>query len=58
MTWPQITMIVFMGIALGASLVKHGESKGNYSAPWALVAVVLEAWILYEGGFFRLAAAQ
>ena len=52
MGWPQIAMIVFMGVALGISMAKNGESKGNYSVGWTLVAVALEAWILYEGNFF------
>lgn len=52
MGWPQIAMIVFMGVAIGISLAKNGEPKGNHSAGWTLFAVALEAWILYEGNFF------
>ncbi len=56
MAWPQITMIVFMAFAMGVAIAKHGEPKGNHSAGQMLLAVALEVWILYEGGFFRIAA--
>lgn len=53
MGWPQIAMIVFMGMSIGGSLYKHGEPRtGRYSIFSALFGVAIEAWLLWEGGFF------
>lgn len=49
---PQIIMIVLMSMSVGMSLVKHGESRGNYSFWSTLIAAVIEVVILKCGGFF------
>jgi hypothetical protein len=52
--WPQVIMIVIMGANVGISLAKHGEPhEGNYNFITALIAALLEYWILKAGGFFR-----
>lgn len=50
--WPQITMIVLIAMSATISLIKNGESKGEYSFITTVIALALEGWILYEGGFF------
>lgn len=51
MHWPQITMIVLYSLAIGITMVTHGQTKvTNF---WATsIAAALELWLLYEGGFF------
>lgn len=49
---PQIIMIVLMTIVVVIASLKHGEPKGFYSIWATLVAVALEAGLLYWGGFF------
>lgn len=52
---PQIIMIVFMAMNLGIALVKHGEYKKQekYSFGTALLGIIIEATILYFGGFWN-----
>lgn len=49
---PQIIMIVLYSIAVFTSLLKHGESKGEYNFWASLIATVIEVLILKWGGFW------
>ena len=53
MNAPQIIMIVLYTISVFTSLMKHGESKGDYNFWASLIAVVIEAAILKWGGFWN-----
>jgi hypothetical protein len=51
--WPQITMIVLGALSLGIHMAKHGEQRTDkYGAFGMLFTLVLEFWLMYEGGFF------
>lgn len=52
MGWPQITVLVLLAMGVGASLVKHGEPKGNWSVWGSLFAAGVDVWLLHAGGFF------
>ena len=50
---PQIIMIVWMAMSLGAALIKDGDEKeGNYSFWQTLFTLGLEFAVLKWGGFF------
>ena len=50
---PQIIWIFLAGGTIFVSLMKHGEPKGNYNFWTTLIAMGLEFWIVYAGGFFK-----
>ena len=51
--WPQITMIVLGAMSLGIHVARNGERRtDSYGAFGMLFTVVLEFWLMYEGGFF------
>lgn len=53
MKWPQITLIVWMAMSAGINLVKHGEPRNDtYNFIATAIALGIEAWVLYKGGFF------
>lgn len=52
MEWPQITMIVIMAWSLVINSVLHGRPQGEFNVVIALIALVLNTWILHEGGFW------
>lgn len=53
MGWPQVVMIFLLGCDFTIDLIKHGEPKeGKYNVWTAMVAVALNAYILYKGGFW------
>jgi hypothetical protein len=49
---PQIIMIAMTAMAVGISLVKQGEPKGDYGIIDWLIGPALQIGILYWGGFF------
>lgn len=50
---PQIVVIAFMFIKLGAHLAKHGEEVCLKYSFWnALIVSAVELFVLYMGGFF------
>jgi len=54
MRWPQITMMIIFGFNVGAALAKHGQPRdGTYNVFVILFGTVMEAAILYAGGFFN-----
>ena len=53
MGWPQIVMIVLLGLNIGIGLVKHGEPRENYNFWTILIGAILEAGLLYFGGFWK-----
>ena len=54
MKWPQIVMIIIMGMNIGIALIKNGERKyERYSFVSAVIGVVIEAIILGAGGFWK-----
>lgn len=50
---PEIVWIVLCAMNLGIALVKDGEPKGNYSFWLTLLALGIEFWIVWAGGFFQ-----
>jgi hypothetical protein len=47
MHWPQITMIVFAGVALGTAAAKDGQPKTDNHSVWTtLIATGVEFWLL------------
>lgn len=49
----QVVWLVWIALALGISLSRHGEPKQGHESFWvALVSAVLEAFVLAKGGFF------
>lgn len=52
MRWPQIIIIVLYAASLGIAAAKHGEPRENYSFWTTLFAVIIEALLLYWGGFW------
>lgn len=50
---PEYVWIFLAGGSLFISLVKNGEPKGNYNFFAALIALGIEFWIVWSGGFFR-----
>lgn len=50
---PEFIWILLSGMSLAMSLFFHGEPKGNYSFWSTLIALALEFWIVWAGGFFR-----
>lgn len=49
---PQIIYTVLAAMGLGVAIVKHGESRGNYSFWTILFNTMLSVGLLYWGGFF------
>ncbi len=50
---PQIIWIVIVGLSLGINAEKHGKlKKGKCNAYYVLIAVIIEALILWWGGFW------
>ena len=50
---PQIIMVLLFGFAIGAEGMKHGELKtGKHNIWMQIIAVVLEAGVLWWGGFW------
>lgn len=50
---PQIIYIILLAMNLGVALAKHGQPKNtNYNFVAQLIAVIIEAGVLYWGGFF------
>jgi hypothetical protein len=52
MGWPQIAVIALTSAGLAISLAKHGEDRGRFSFPVALLSAAIEIGLLYAGGFF------
>ncbi len=52
MGWPQITWIALMALSFGIAASRHGESQGKHNAFTSLVAIAINATLLYYGGFF------
>lgn len=51
--WPQIIVIIFMGISIGIHLIKHGEFTGHKYSIWTILFTQSLNWfLLYSGGFF------
>lgn len=51
--WPQIMVVVWFGMCIGASLMKDGQPiDGKHSFVVRLIFTAITAWILKEGGFF------
>ncbi len=51
--WPQLCWITLMIASLVIALENHGKPKGNWSFPYTLIAVAVEAVLLWFGGFFQ-----
>ena len=51
--WPQLILLVLMGIDLGIALVLHGKPRANYNFWLALVDAVTLLLLLSQGGFFK-----
>jgi len=50
---PQLLLLCMWSLGLGIALCKHGEPKdGKYNVFIALLGVVIEAALLWWGGFF------
>ena len=49
---PQIIIIALLAMGLGASIVKNGEPRGNYSAGYTFVMTSIWAFVLWWGGFY------
>lgn len=55
--WPQVTLFALLMISLGISMKEHGNPKsGTYNAWVTFIAVIVELFILYSGGFFSNAS--
>ncbi len=53
MMLPQIIWIIWMCMALGVAVARHGEPREKTWNFWALLQVVaMLAGLLYWGGFF------
>jgi len=53
MNAPQIIWIVLGAVHLTASIIKHGQPKDQrWNAGHSAVSIVIEAGLLYWGGFF------
>ena len=52
MGWPQITLLVLIGLNLGVGITNHGKPRGNYNALYTIIDAVFLAIILTAGGFF------
>lgn len=50
---PQIIMLCLLWGGWMVSVVKHGESKGEYDGFWAFISLCITMWILISGGFFK-----
>lgn len=53
MHWPQITVIVWVAMALGFALANNGKPRGVTSFWSSTVSMVIWIWLLTAGGFFR-----
>jgi len=53
MGFPQYVWIFLAGGTVFMSLVKHGEPRPNYNFWATLIAMGIEFWIVWVGGFFR-----
>lgn len=54
--WPQIMMIVLMGLQLGGHLAMHGKPRSLHNVWWAAFRAVSLFVLLYAGGFFGVVA--
>jgi len=48
---PQYIYIALLIITLIVNAVNHGKPKKDYNINTALVAMALNIWLMYEGGF-------
>lgn len=53
MEWPQITMIVLLGLGVGIGLAKDGEPRDPHSFVKDIVGCAITVWLLIAGGFFN-----
>lgn len=50
----QIVWLLIVALGFGINIVKHGEPRdGNYNFWSFLIGALIEAVILYLGGFFN-----
>jgi hypothetical protein len=52
MGWPQITMIVLLGLGVARGMFKHGEDDGEVNFFASAIGAALTAWLLWAGGFW------
>lgn len=53
MRWPQVVIIVLMGLDILFTMLLHGEPKeGKYDVGVTLISNLIYAMILYAGGFW------
>ena len=53
MRWPQIVFICLLSIHAFVALTKHGQPRDeDYNVFASALAIALEVFILYSGGFF------
>jgi hypothetical protein len=50
--WPQITIVCLWMVGLGYTAANSGKPRGNYSVGTSILALMIEATILWCGGFF------
>ena len=50
----QIVWVAIVAVGLGINIIKHGEPReGNYNFGSFLIGALIEAGVLYLGGFFN-----
>lgn len=47
-----IILLVWMVLALGVAIGKHGEDQGEYNAWITLLSVIIQLVLLYYAGLF------
>lgn len=52
MGWPQITLLVLYFVALMCSFRDDGKPRSNESFGRTLLSVLINLFLLWEGGFF------
>jgi hypothetical protein len=54
--WPQITMIVLIGMEVGLHMANHGKPRDSYNIWLKLIDAAVLVWLLRAGGFFGVMA--